>query len=360
MMNLFTQKKMIVLVFLFTVGLTSAMQAQVNFYFTPSNGWNMKEHVRTLGDINGDDKDDIVGFGAAGVYVSFSDGLNFSVPKLLLKNFAIGAGAWEVSKHVRTTGDVNGDGKDDIIGFGGGAVLVSLSTGDGLAEAKVWLDRYFTPPNGWNNREHVRTVADVNNDGKDDIVGFGAAGVYVSFSDGRSFSKPQLLVKNFAIGAGGWEVSKHTRLMADVDGDRRADIVGFGGQVYTAFSEGKTFRQVKEMGEKYYTNPNWWNLQRHRRMMEDTNGDGKMDIIGFTEQKVYVSLSEGESFQTQKMCFEEFTYAQGWSPEKYPIVIGDVNGDGKADIVGFKDKRVYVAYSNGDCFNPPVPINFSK
>ena len=30
--------------------------------------------------------------------------------------------------------------------------------------------------------------------------------------------------------------------------------------------------------------------------MADVNGDGKADIVGFTESKVYVSLSEGGGF----------------------------------------------------------------
>lgn len=358
MMNFTDQTKMKFLLLLFSIGLASSIQAQVNFYFTPPNGWNMTEHVRTMGDINGDGKDDIVGFGGAGVFVSISNGRDFSAPKMLVKNFAIGSGAWQVSKHTRTTGDVNGDGKDDIIGFGESAVLVSLSTGYGLEEPVVWLDHYFTEPNGWNNREHVRTVADVNGDGRADLVGFGGAGVFVSFSNGRGFSKPERLINNFAIGAGGWQVSKHTRLLADINNDDKADVVGFGGQVFTALSKGNTFDAFTESGQEFYTNPNWWNLKRHRRMMADTNGDGKVDIVGFTENKVYVSLSEGDRFGPKKMCFENFTYSKGWSPEKYPIAMGDINGDGNDDIIGFKDNRVYVAFSNGFCFDDPVAVSF--
>lgn len=328
------------------------------FYFTDKNGWQMDRHVRTLADINGDGKDDIVGFGEKGVLVSFSDGSNFSVPKLLISNFAIGAGAWQVNEHVRTTGDVNGDGKDDIIGFGGGAVLVSLSTGNGFQNPVSWLDHSFTKPNGWNNRDCVRTVADVNGDGKADIVGFGGAGVYVALSNGSRFLKPELLLKNFAIGAGGWEVGKHTRLIADINNDDKADILGFGGEVFTALSIGNKFGPVEAKGNQFFTNPNWWNLKRHRRMTGDVNGDGKADIIGFTESKIYTALSNGNSFETQKLCNENFTYAQGWDPTKFPVLIGDINGDGKDDIIGFKADKVYTTYSNGDCFETVRTVVF--
>ncbi|HEX8347114.1 MAG TPA: hypothetical protein VF657_20610, partial [Actinoplanes sp.] len=39
---------------------------------------------------------------------------------------------------------------------------------------------------------------------------------------------PQLVVANFGYTAGGWRVEKHPRLLADTTGDGRADIVGFG------------------------------------------------------------------------------------------------------------------------------------
>src|SRR3954467_9852259 len=42
------------------------------------------------------------------------------------------------------------------------------------------------------------------------------------------FQAPQLVVGNFGFNAGGWRVDQHPRLVVDVTGDNRADIVGFG------------------------------------------------------------------------------------------------------------------------------------
>ena len=359
--NLSNFRKMALLAFfILASGLFNSLSAQnIDWYFTNKNGWDMKKHVRTMGDVNGDGLDDIVGFGEKGVFVSFSKGINFTKPKLLINNFAIQAGQWSVSRDTRVVADVNGDGKADIVGFGVNGVLVSLSKGNSFAEPVLWLRHSYSPANGWNNKDCVRTAADVNGDGKADIVGFGGTGVYVAHSDGQKFLEPQLQVKNFAIAAGGWEVSKHTRLVTDINGDQKADIIGFGGNVYTDLSTGKAFGTIKEHKDlSFYTNPNWWNLKRHRRMMADVNGDGKSDIIGFTENKVYTSLSKGNDFETQKMCFEDFTYSKGWSPEQYPILMGDINGDGKDDIIGFKEDKVYVSCSHGSCFCPALAITF--
>ena len=38
-------------------------------------------------------------------------------------------------------------------------------------------------------KDYVRTVGDVNNDGKDDLVGFGQDGVYVALTNGKIFDE---------------------------------------------------------------------------------------------------------------------------------------------------------------------------
>ena len=76
--------------------------------------------------------------------------------------------------------------------------------------------------------QHPRIMADVNGDKRADVVGFGNAGAYVSLSTGTGFSPPQLWVANYGYDAGGWRVEDHPRIMADVNGDGRADVVGFG------------------------------------------------------------------------------------------------------------------------------------
>lgn len=55
------------------------------------------------------------------------------------------------------------------------------------------------------------------------------AGVYVSRSNGDgTFAPPQVALAAFGYSAGGWRVEKHSRLLADTTGDRKTDIVGFG------------------------------------------------------------------------------------------------------------------------------------
>ena len=79
--------------------------------------------------------------------------------------------------------------------------------------------------------KHPRFLADLTGDGRADIVGFGDGGVWVSLNNGNgTFAAPKLVVTNFAYTAGGWRVDKHPRFLANLTNDHSADIVGFGNE----------------------------------------------------------------------------------------------------------------------------------
>ncbi|NPC87315.1 VCBS repeat-containing protein, partial [Pyxidicoccus fallax] len=101
------------------------------------------------------------------------------------------AGGWRVEKHPRTVADVNGDGRADIVGFANDGVYVALSTGTGFTAGQFWLGEFGYDAGGWRVEKHPRTAADVNRDGRADIVGFANDGVYVALSTGTGFTAGQ-------------------------------------------------------------------------------------------------------------------------------------------------------------------------
>ena len=136
--------------------------------------------------MNGDGRADIVGFASSGVVVSLATGNgHFAAPTFELAAFAPGAGGWiSDDLYKRELADVNGDGRDDIVGFASSGVEVSLATGNGHFAAPTFELAAFAPgAGGWISDDlHKRELADVNGDGRDDIVGFASSGVYVSQS----------------------------------------------------------------------------------------------------------------------------------------------------------------------------------
>jgi hypothetical protein len=136
--------------------------------------------------------------------------LGFSNSKVnLVKGYTIGNGSWSAEDHPRMMADVDGDGLDDIVGFAGAGVSVRLSSGKKFT---TLTGRYgeWNSAGSWNTDDHIRMMADVNGDGKSDVVGFGGTGVSYALSQGDSFASPVSWVKGYgsADSAGGWDVDR--------------------------------------------------------------------------------------------------------------------------------------------------------
>jgi hypothetical protein len=345
-------------------------QLVVRNYGYVAGGWRIEKHPRLLADTTGDGRADIVGFGDAGVYVSRSQPSGqFEPPVLRVPDFGAVAGGWRVDRHPRMLADTTGDGRADIVGFGDAGVYTSQAQVDGSFGPVTFVVANFGyVGGGWRVEKHPRLMADTTGDGRADIVGFGDGGTWVSVAGpGGTYGAPNLVIADFAYVAGGWRVERHPRFMADTTADGRADIVGFGDAgVYVSRSNANgTFGPIQLVVNNFGAVAGGWRIDRHPRMVADITGDGRADIIGFGDAGVYVSLAQANgTYSAPELVVNNFGYvAGGWRVEQHPRFLADTTGDGRLDIVGFGDAGVYVSRSlGGGKFEAPglVVTNFGQ
>jgi subtilisin family serine protease len=313
-----------------------------------AGGWTSQNvYPRLTGDVNGDGKADVVAFGNKAVYVALSNGSKLAAPVAWLGAYGPAAGGWtSFDLYPRWVGDVNGDGRDDIVAFGNKAVYVSRSTGSGFTAPAVWLNGYGPASGGWASYDlYPRVLGDVNGDGRADIVAFGNTYVYVSLSTGSGFTAPAPWLKGMGPAAGWSSQNVFPRWVADVNGDGRADVVGFGDKaVYVALSNGSRFSAPAPWFSGYGPSAGGWtSFELFPRWLGDMNGDGKADIVAFGNTAVYVSLSSGAGFGPAQAALSAYgPAAGGWTGyDLFPRILGDLTGDGRADIVAFGNKATY-------------------
>ena len=322
-----------------------------------AGGWRVEKHPRLLADLTGDGAADIVGFGDDGVWTALNNGNGSfrGAAAASSRDFGFTAGGWRVERHPRLLGDVTGDGRADIVGFGNDGVFVAAEqrrrhvSGAAVRDRRSRLRRrrlagrpasalpgqsgrrrprrhrrlrrrrrvggaratatarsrrrsssladFGFDAGGWRVDQHPRFVVDLTGDGRADIVGFGDAGVWVARNNGNgTFQPPQLVVADFGFDAGGWRVDQHVRAAGGPDRRRasghrrlrqrrRVGLVQQRRRHVPAAAAGAQRTSASTLGG--------WRVDRHPRFAADLTGDGRADIVGFGDLGVFVSLNNG-------------------------------------------------------------------
>ncbi|MBZ5711572.1 trypsin-like serine protease [Nannocystis pusilla] len=286
-----------------------------------------------VGDVNGDGRDDIVTFthgdsgaGPLDVYVALSNGTSFGAGQLW-------ADWWAHRGHVPMVGDFNGDGRDDIWAFTEVEVYVALSRGYDFNGG------VHVSPHGSADSDDIGRVADVNGDGRDDAVLFAADGtgdVHVMLSTGTGFGPRTKWHEYFA-------PEGETPMLADVNGDSRADIITFtqgmnGALAIVALSNGSSFGAAAVWHD-------WFAPAGEVPAVGRFNNDARADIATFVRNgNVYVGTSNGVN------SFASALWTSSFGDWNDTLMVGDVNGDNRDDLIAFTQDQnadVWVALSNG-------------
>jgi hypothetical protein len=341
----------------FPVITLTASSTQIAYSDLVTNaGWtSQSQNPRFLADVNGDNKADIVAFADAGVRVALAnaDG-SFGSSPIIYHDFVKNVGWNSQEQNPRALADVNGDGRTDIVAFADAGVRVALGNADGSYGPSPIIYSDFCKNVGWTSQDkNPRFLADVNGDGKADIVAFADAGVRVALgkADG-TFGPSPIIYNDFGVNTSWTSQDKNPRFLADVNGDGKADIVAFadaGVRVALGKADG-TFGPSPIIYNDFGVNTSWTSQDKNPRFLADVNGDGRADIVAFADAGVRVALGQVDgTFGPSPIVYHDFVYNLGWqSQDKNPRFLADENGDGRADIVAFADAGVRVALGSVD------------
>jgi len=251
------------------------------------------------------------------------------------------------------TGDINGDGNQDLIynhvSANANETVVAFSNGDGTFTMSTPTSHSATPADGWS--QYVVKVGDFDNDGRDDLA-WGRVlttnTTYIGLSNGDgNFEEMPVFTRE----GSGWR-DVYTFDVGDIDGKNGDDLVwntlNSVNRTYVSFSNGDGTYGINNFGEtdqKWNDSPNPLSPSLYRWRITDFDGDGRDDLIwhkegvtGSSGHRVHFAESkrdeQGNIFDFPAV-FDRGT--AGWAP--YEILIGDVDGNAGADLVWTKSNN---------------------
>lgn len=319
--------------------------------FGISQGWRKYDFPVLMADMDGSGTSDIVGFAGHGMDLALNQGGHWAFAPGIGGNYGFNQG-FNGSNSIRTTARLNNDNRTDVLIFGPGATETLFSNPNGgftFASSTNW----FSGATGWNNNHHERLVADVNGDGLSDIIGFGYVSTQVSAANGSGGFFPLTSFNDLAYNHG-WLKERHVRTMANVNNDGRADIVAFGQNktyVYVYDRATTSYLLRNEINDFHYDAG--YRVDEHVRLLRDVNGDGMDDIVAFANDGVRVALANATGYDDATYWIHDYGKFYGWRNARHPRLMGDINGDGMADIVGFFEDGIWASLSTGYSFTCP-------
>lgn len=226
---------------------------------------------------------------------------------------------------VRATGDIDADGKADLVHFDGRSVVYWIMNGTTVIRKSGFIE---APA-----RHSLMTTGDFDGDGRLDIVwqANDTRALLMWVGDGTGF-KP-VAVRDLAAG---WQVWG----AGDIDGDGRSDLLltnpSFRFFAYWTMDGARPVRYSPA-----FVLPGEGLLNRFGPVtVGDYNADGKLDVVLSRErdQRLVMWLGDGTGFIERPMR----QHTAGWRVERRfrlpgaPVrayVEGDADGDGQSDVL---------------------------
>ncbi len=266
-------------------------------------------------------------------------------------------------------GDINDDGLADACIRRVDGIWCAENNGTGRFDTWRQWSSGFSDALGWARPEYSKTIrlGDINGDGRADVCGRGAAGIYCALSLDTRFGRPYLASNQFG-DAQGYTRIEHYRSfgLADINGDLRSDACIRDDRGLRCLFADSSGNFVREINNTDFSDARGWSFSRTGGTITygDINGDGLDDVCGRHLYGIVCSLSAGLSFERSSTWTTSFSDTEGWLYGEHlwgTIRLADVNGDGAADVCGRGRDGISCAYSHGGTsFGPALLVMDSE
>ncbi|WP_158564294.1 FG-GAP repeat domain-containing protein [Jiangella anatolica] len=261
-------------------------------------------------------------------------------------SFTVAAGDWDFAD-VLQLADVTGDGRPDVVArdpdAGNGTLWIYPNDGSG------WPTRYAAGTN-WNGYDQI-VFGDVTGDGRPDLLarepGAASGTLWIHPHSGVTSGNPWTRPRYWA--GTGWNLAT-VLTPADITGDGNADLlVRDGGGALWVYPHNGNLRANP------YTSRHGagtgWNLAS-LLTTADATGDGRPDVvIRDAANALWVYPHNGTTALTNPYTVARYAAGTGWDAAD-TLLAGDVDGDGRDDVLGRAHAGELWVYPTGAAGGP--------
>ncbi|MGW1883303.1 FG-GAP-like repeat-containing protein [Streptomyces sp. NPDC001970] len=275
-------------------------------------GWGVYDQLVGANDVNGDGIGDLFARTPGGDLYFYAGTGNTAAP--FAARVKVGGG-WAIYNQLLTVDDIDGDGLADLVArTHNGTLYVYISTGSGLLAPRVeW-------GTGWNVATLFASSGGNPEVGKGEVLALDTKGTlfwYWSLNNGLLSPREQVS------DTGGWAGAGKLVFTSSLDIDGQADLLEvFDGTLYN-------YQLAGSDGGPYAIGSGWG---QYNSLLApgDLSGDGKGDLLARNSSGqlyLYRGNGEGTAFASR------VSVGSGWGIYNRIVGAGDITGDGRADIV---------------------------